>query len=268
MAFPATRHTLIQRLAQGGAPDDWQVFLRDYWGAVCRFARVTGHLTEHDAEDVTSQVFEVILQAHLLQRWSASRSARLRTLICAVVRNILGNRFRNTQGRERIVRDHRGELDRYLCDGEPEDASPEVLDAFSTAWAEHLVYAAVESVMRDYHAANKADYFRVLYGRLCESLTMSEIARALGISVATADNYFRHSHHRLGVRLEELVKSHVSRYCPAEELDAEFQREWHELSQSLQRGGGLESAVRSIYAEGPPSYRHPCLDDSLDRPPL
>lgn len=257
MAFPSTRYTLIQRLSRGGGEDDWQTFLRDYWGAVCRFSQRTGNLTFDDAEDITAEVFEAILQGQLLQRWSEARTAKLRTLICAVARNILSNRFRTQAGRTRLVREHGGQLDRYQSE-QPggDEATPEQTDAFCVAWADNLIQTAVEGLLREYTAANRADYFRVLYGRLCDDLSMTEIADALQITVSSADNYFRHARRRLSERLEELVLSHVRRYSLPEDVEQEFQVEWNQLKESLQYRGGLESAVRGVCADEQQLYRH------------
>lgn len=258
MAFPVTRHTLIQRLAQGGGGDDWQDFLRDYWGVVCRYAKTAGQLSFEDSEDVAADVFEIILSAKLLQRWSESRTAKLRTLICSVVRNVLNNRSRVAQGRERVVRDHLGQLDRYQprSSSDPEDLSAEQIDAFSAAWAESLVQTAIDSVFTEYSKSKKADYFRVLYGRLCEDISMSEIASSLRIPVTSADNFFRHARARLTERLEELVRSHVCRYCDPEEVPEEFTLEWNRLKECLQRYGGLENAIRAIYSSDQPAFQH------------
>ncbi len=114
MVFPQTRLTLIERLAGGGNEADWRAFLHDYWGPVCRLARQRGSPTVEDAEDVAAETLEAIVKNNLLARWSANRSAKLRTLICAVVRNILANRARVASGREHLVRDHGGQLDRYV----------------------------------------------------------------------------------------------------------------------------------------------------------
>src|SRR5689334_8157671 len=144
MAFPQTRHTLIQRLASGGEESDWREFLRDYWGPVCRFARSRANLTLEDGEDVASETLEAIVKNNLLARWSANKSAKLRTLICAVVRNVLSNRARVATGRDRIVREHACELDRYLdvTSVDPEGEPAESTDAFYSAWAEDIVQKA------------------------------------------------------------------------------------------------------------------------------
>src|SRR5689334_291137 len=120
MSFPQTRATLIRRLASGQRGPDWEVFHRDYWRPICRFIRWQGRLSEADAEDVAADVFETILKNDLLARWVDSRTAKLRTLLCAVARNILSNRRRVADGRGRLVLDHGGALDRYR-DGEIDD---------------------------------------------------------------------------------------------------------------------------------------------------
>jgi hypothetical protein len=51
-----------------------------------------GRLQWDDAEDVSSATFQVILSVWLLERWLKQPTARLRTLLCSVVRNVLSNR--------------------------------------------------------------------------------------------------------------------------------------------------------------------------------
>ena len=99
MSFPETRLTFIERLASGDSQDDWRDFLRDYWGPVCRFALRSGAGNLADAEDVASQTFEVLWENRLLVRWVSNRSARLRSLLCRVVRKNLANRGRTRENR-------------------------------------------------------------------------------------------------------------------------------------------------------------------------
>jgi len=102
MAFPQTRLTLIQRLASGGSDEDWHRFLRDYWGPICRFALRWGARNLDDAEEVASHTVAVIWENRLLGRWMSNRSAKLRSLLCAVVRNVLSNWNRMRAGRQRM----------------------------------------------------------------------------------------------------------------------------------------------------------------------
>jgi RNA polymerase sigma factor (sigma-70 family) len=251
MAFPNTRKTLIQRLAGGGAESDWREFMNDYWEPVCRFAQGRGDLTHEDAEDVASEVFEVILKNALLERWSSAPSAKLRTLICCVVRKVLANRFRMEAGRQRVVREHGGKLDRYadFSDVDSADAPAEQLDAFYAAWADGILQAAIDSLLAEYDHAGRGDYFRVLYGRLCEDLSMPEIAAMLQIRLSDAENYYRHARRRLSERLQELIREHVLRYSGAQEISDEFNGEWARVGDYLRERGGLEAAVRRAYEQ-------------------
>jgi len=246
MAFPQTRHSLIERLAGGGDEADWRDFLEDYWGPVCRFARQRGHLTLEDAEDVASETLGAFIRNNLLSRWSADRSAKLRTLICAVVRNVLSNRVRVEGGRARLVREHGAALDRYAAaDGiDPAGLSTETVDAFYAAWADDLVQQAADGLLAECHAAGKGDSFRVLYGRICDEMPMSEIAAALNLAPAAADTQFRQAKERLSEQLRRLVHGQVDRYCRPEEADREFEIEWSRLRDYLHDHGGLDAAIR------------------------
>jgi RNA polymerase sigma factor (sigma-70 family) len=241
MTFPETRLTLIHRLAAGGSEDDWRRFVEDYWGPVCRFALRFGAGELDTAEDVTSETFQVLWEKQLLIRWTANRSAKLRTLLCSVVRNILSNRGRVQAGRQR--------LDQQWLDQLPRDEAPgsEGADGFYAAWAEDLVQQAVEALATEYYRQNRGDYVRVLYGRLCEGLSVEEVAQGLSIKPTDVVNYFRHARQRLAERLEDRLRRQVGRYVPNEESETEFTREWEALRAHLAQTGGLEEAVRRAY---------------------
>lgn len=245
MAFPQTHVTLIERLAGGGDNTDWAEFLQDYWEPVCRFARQRGNLSREDAEDVASETLEAIVRNKLLTRWSADRSAKLRTLICTVVLNILSNRGRVASGRKRAVSDHAGELDRYLdlTPGSSESASAESVDSFYSAWAEEVLDRAIDGVMTSYNESGKGDHVRVLYDRVCKGKAFQEIADALKLTPGTADGYFRQALQRVSDRLQDLVRWQVGRYSSAGEVDSEFVVEWGRLADHLHQHGGLEAAV-------------------------
>jgi RNA polymerase sigma factor (sigma-70 family) len=241
MTFPHTRLTLIQRLASGGSEDDWRGFLQDYWGPVCRFALRSGAHGLPEAEEIASQTFEVLWENRLLNRWVSNQAAKLRSLLCSVVRQTLA-----TQNRTRARREHLHEdILRHSAGGET--SSPDG-DIFYAAWVEEVVEQAVEALAVEYCRKNQGDRIRVLYGRLCEGLTIAELAETLGIKVSTVDFYFRDARDRLAEKLQELVRPRVLRYCAAEEADEEFARQWEELGRFLTAHGGLEEAVRRSYS--------------------
>jgi RNA polymerase sigma factor (sigma-70 family) len=241
MGFPETHLTLIQRLASGGAEEDWQVFLQDYWGPICRFSLRWGARDLDGAEDVASETFKVLWEQRLLVRWASNRSAKLRTLLCGVVRNILSHRNRVRASREQKQEDlaeHLGRLNR----------TPDAhVDAFYAAWVEDVVQQAVESLAADYCRNGQVDYVRVFYGRLCRGMTIAKTAEALKISPAAVDHYFRHARERLTEKLKQLVRRQLQGYCPVDEADEEFAAEWRRLGQYLAEHGGIEATVRRAY---------------------
>ncbi len=241
MAFPQTQLTLIQRLASGGSDEDWRRFLRDYWGPICRFALRWGASNLDAAEEVASHTVAVIWENQLLGRWMSHRSARLRSLLCAIVRNVLSNWNRVRAGRQRMS----AELVRRL--EESSRAQDEQSDAFYAAWVEDIIQQAVESLATEYYRQNQGDYVRVLYGRLCERLTIADVAEALALKPSTVDYYFRHARGRLSEKLKMALRQQVERYCSPEEAGDEFSLEWELLGRFLSEHGGLEEAVRRAY---------------------
>ena len=223
MSFPETRLTLIQRLSAGGTAEDWQDFLGDYWGPVCRFALRSGAGQLDNAEDVAVETFEVLWESRLLVRWIANRTARLRSLLCSVTRKILANRHRVRAGRERLARDA---ADHWAQSESTEDRQIEI---FYAAWVEDLLRQAVESIAARYYQESKGDYVRVLYGRLCQQLSIAELSSTLGIQPSAVDNYYRHARRRLSDALETLLRHQIDSYTTAEDSDKEFLAEWQQL---------------------------------------
>lgn len=241
MAFPQTRLTLIQRLAAGGTQEDWHCFWTEYWGPVCRFALRFGATSMPDAEEVASQTFEVLLANQLLTRWASNRSAKLRSILCSVVRNVLANRHRVQQGRQRLMPEVEEHL-RRLNEERSESA-----DDFYAAWVEDLLQRAIEALAAECYAKGKGDYVRVIYSRICQRRSTAEVAQALDVSSRTVENYYSAARERLGQKLTDLVRCQVRHHCSPEEEEAEFAQEWRQLGQYLVDQGGLEAAIQRTY---------------------
>ena len=203
--------------------------MKDYWGPVCRFALRYGAKNLDEAEDAAAQTFQALWENRLLVRWVSNRSAKLRTLLCNVVRNTLSHRNRVQSNRARLAREM-GDWIRRL-DQEPAEQT----DTFYAAWVEDIVSRAVESLATEYYRQSKDDYVRVLYGRLCQQMTMAEVAEALEIKLFTVDNYYRAARRRLGEKLQELLRRQVQAYCGPKEAQHEFATEWQLLGYPLNR---------------------------------
>ena len=241
MSFPQTSLTLMQRLASGGNEEDWRVFFEDYWGAVCRFSLSWGAWDISDAEDVSAQTFEALWEDRLLVRWMSNRSAKLRTLLCAVARNILSQRGRVQSNRDRLFQ--------KMLDGlarEERNNSGHV-DAFYAAWVEDVLQRALESLAAQCYRDGKGNHIRVFYGRICRRLTIAKMADTLGISNSAVDHYFRYVRDRLAENIEKLIRTQVQRYVSAKDFDAEYKQEWARFGEYLRQHGGLEEAVRRAY---------------------
>jgi RNA polymerase sigma factor (sigma-70 family) len=236
-------------VATKGDERDWYQFLSDYWMPVCRFAQRRGQLGIEDAEDAAADTFEAILRNQLLQRWVLARSSKLRTLLCAVVRQVLSNRARVQKGRRRLLKKHIHELRRrtdVLTIKGPDEGAEEA-DEFFAAWVESILLQVLESLMQEYRSKGRVEYFRVLHSRVCERMTAAQISKLVGIKIDDVQNYYRAARKRLTSVLKKLVREHVHRYCGAQDLDAEFDSEWCRIARYLTEHGGLEHAIAEVH---------------------
>ena len=245
MSFPETRPTLIQRIAADNQEADWGVFLKDYWRPVCRFAARWGNLSYDDAEDVTSATFEILISKNLLSAWASNPAAKLRSLLCRIVRNLLANQARVNEGRKENLKKNIGRLNRMegIHLDEATEHSEE-LDAFFEVWVDEIVQDAVDALFEECQRSGRGNVFRVLYGRICEQMTMPEIAQCLQISQDSAQSHFKLARGQLDKYLRDAVETRVSRYSSPVTAKAEFEAEWQALKESLIRRGGLEASLQ------------------------
>ncbi|NLX95133.1 MAG: sigma-70 family RNA polymerase sigma factor [Rhodopirellula sp.] len=254
MGFPPTRLTLVRRIAAGGSEEDWQQFLEDYWGPICRFVTRRTGMSWHDAEDVASATFEILLRNRLLAQWQADRSARLRNLICGVVRKQLATIFRTDNERRELLQNliRQDAIDRSVLNREDWEVSADPEDLFYAAWVEDLLQQSMEGLRHHLFRRGKGDHFRVLYGRLCEDLTREEISQLLGLSLASVDNRYRTARVVLERELKARIARYVRRYCTPTEMQSEFLDEWNRLGEHLFKQGGLEASLRQAFLQSIP----------------
>ena len=208
-----------------------------------------GELQLEEAEDVASLTFMAILEGKLLSRWAATPHSKLRTLICSVVRNVLSNRARVQSGRERILKEQREFLIK-VGSIQASDESAQAIElesVFYAAWADELVQHSLQALQTEYLKTNRADYFRVLFGRVCEKMGNAEIAASLNLKVTDVENYYKRTRRHLRDRLQQTLAEQVKRYCPIETVDEEVGREWSALGEYLTNCGGIERAIRNSY---------------------
>lgn len=204
-----------------------------------------GNLRWHEAEEIASLTFEVLLKKSLVQRWYQQPRAKLRTLLCAVACRIQSNYVRSASRRECSASSLEIDLNELVVqDGNWQEV-------FYSAWVDDLLQTCLNMLVREYHAQNRGDYVRVLYGRVNEGLSIAEVSAALGLTSSTVDNYFRHAKKRLKASLKSAIQRHVMRYS-GRGMDG-FEEEWLCLSMHLRQHGGLADAVRNAEKHLPSS---------------
>ncbi len=249
MSFPETRLTLIQRIADGGSEADWRQFLSDYWNPACEFAVRRGQIGRDAAEDIVSSMFVVLIRNQLLKRWADNRSAKLRTLLCSVIRKVLANNRRSANNSPLLVEQEIALLvEQGVVHPETEPAPTNEDDIFYRAWVQDLLRETVASLESELGATGRDDDFRVLHGRICENMTFPQIADCLSLAVSRCENGFKYARKNFERLLRTRLHQHVSRYCQASDTESEFDREWQTLFLFLERSGGIEEAVRDVYA--------------------
>lgn len=252
MNFPETRHSLIQRLATEGDEEAWRHFTRDYWGPIERFAAYYGGLTRDQAEDVAADTLMVLVKSEVLQKWSRHPQGRFRSLMCGVVKKVLANLRRVQGNRARLLRELAdtggGEWVLSGVSGEP---GAEELDIFYREWANELLVQVLRRVARELHAEGKGNYFRALFGRICEGMSQAELAASLEVSVDQVENFLRAMRKRLTELLKRTLAEQIARYADQDDAQSVFAQEWVQLSDYLSMQGDVERAVRLAYEDTP-----------------
>ncbi len=242
--FPETRQTLICRIANDSESPEWAVFLDDYWGPVLRFAMRRGQLKVVDAEDIAAETFVILVQQDLLAKWLSHPRSKLRSLLFAVVSNLISNRARINSGRERKHDQIAGSLMDSLNAVAPQDKTQaEALDA---EWYQEILRRVLEEEMRRCMTQGKLDDFRIFYGRIVEGMSNSEIAASLGLTVAGVESRYRRIRADFTVRLRAAIRQTVERYGRQETEEEDFETEWREFSRFLAVHGDLEQILRLL----------------------
>ena len=189
-----------------------------------------------------SLTFEAVLTNRLLARWMMNQSARLRhaSLLGRAQRHIQSSP-RESRTRANSERTRRVGLTRRF---HPESAASEQLDIFYAAWVADLLEQTVDSLLDELHRAGKGDYFRVLYSRICEEMSMPEIAEALSIPLTSVENYFKAARNSWQPRWKHGSGPTSAAMHPKLTSQQDFDDEWRQLGEYLATHGGLDDVLR------------------------
>ncbi len=170
-----TSLTLLGRLQQDGADDDWQLFVALYRPFISRFIRLDRTLAA-DAEDICQEV--LAKAAEHLPKFERRREGSFRNWLKTITVNQVRQFFRRRQSeRGAIPRDGRSALECLL---EPNDPLSQQWDR---QYASYLLCRLQELVCTDF-SATTWEAFRL---RVLEGKTTAEVAAELSMSRNAVD---------------------------------------------------------------------------------
>jgi RNA polymerase sigma factor (sigma-70 family) len=243
---PRFQTTLWSEIARAGAGNlaAMNDFLRRYQGPVYEYLVARG-LQAADAEDVTQDVFQRILQADLLRKADQERG-RFRSLLLGITKNILRERGRRNRTRKRG-----GGRKEVSLNPDLDDAPEPVLavhrdERFDRIWVAHLVDAAIQEAERT-DRRRGTRYMEVLAARTVDQMKYQELAARFRLSLQDVKNHLHRARLEVGRQVRRLVGSYAS--------SLEEFREELEFVSDLMRGP----------RKGKPNTR---VGDAADRDPV
>ncbi|MBL0937796.1 MAG: sigma-70 family RNA polymerase sigma factor [Gemmatimonadaceae bacterium] len=231
-AFPATQHSLIQRLRRGddqGAQDAaaFDALTRAYWTPVHRYLCLRWSFQSADAEDLTQSFLASAWSRGFLSQFDPDR-ARFRTFMRVCLDRHVMNHQRNEQAEKR-----EGSRVAVSLDADPSavhavatPSSEQELDAaFRDEFVRALYTRAVVRLEQQLAARGRAVVFEVFRRYDLEAETparYAQIAESLDISVVQVTNHL-HAARRL---FRELTLDELRELCAS---DDEYRDEARDL---------------------------------------
>ena len=183
---------------------------RTYWYPLYVYVRRQGNSPE-DAQDLTQIFFSHLLEKNCFAKADRDRG-KFRTFLLRSLKNFLVNQWKRSGrlkrggGVEFLSMDANVAEDRYAA--EPANTSnPDA--AYEQRWAVTLIEQVLNTLRREYTAANKARLFEELKGYIWgdhSTASYAEIAGHLNLSEGTV----KVAVHRLRQRFRELLRTEVA----------------------------------------------------------
>lgn len=195
--FPVTRHSVIERLREGQDLERREAFgelVSGYWKPVHKHLRLTWHLDDQDAEDLTQAFFSEAFQKAWLSKYEPSQ-ARFRTFVRMCADRFVMNwkqsaaRLKRGGGAETIPLDFNG-LDELPLRGGA--TAPEAEERFRQEFIRALFERAVASVRAEYESAGRTLHLAVFDRYDLEpddNISYAQLAAQLGLTTAQVTNY-------------------------------------------------------------------------------
>jgi len=229
--FPATRHSVIERIRDGSADARRQAFgdlIEGYWKPVYKHLRMTWRLNPDDARDLTQGFFAEAFQKAWLERYEPGK-ARFRTFVRVCADRFVMNTRQSASRLKRGGGAYRLPLD---FDGVEQEVmarrvatTPEPDEYFHQELVRSLFERAVEGLRDECVAGGRQVQF-VLFERYDlnpdEGVSYAQLARELGLTAAQVTNHLAHARRRFRERALEALRG----LCGSHE---EFRREAYDI---------------------------------------
>jgi DNA-directed RNA polymerase specialized sigma24 family protein len=198
MSFPPTRHSVIERLKDGGEParrDAFGDLVAGYWKPVYKYLRLTWRLSDEDAQDLTQAFFSDAYQKAWLERYEPGK-AMFRTFVRLCADRFVMNwkqsatRIKRGGGVEVITLDF-ASVEREVL-AQHGSIPPEAEDFFRREFVRALFDGAIARVRREYEGSGRRVHLQ-LFDRYDlasdEQVSYAQLAGEFGLTVTQVTNY-------------------------------------------------------------------------------
>jgi RNA polymerase sigma factor (sigma-70 family) len=229
--FPATRHSVIERIRDGSADARRQAFgdlIEGYWKPVYKHLRITWRLDPEDARDLTQGFFAEAFQKAWLERYEPGK-AKFRTFVRVCADRFVMNtrqaasRLKRGGGAHRLPLDFEG-VEREVVSRQL-STQPEADEYFHQELVRSLFERAVQDLRSECAAAGREIQF-VLFERYDlnpeEGVSYAQLARELGLTSAQVTNHLAHARRRFRERALDALRG----LCGSHD---EFRREAYDI---------------------------------------
>jgi RNA polymerase sigma factor (sigma-70 family) len=224
--FPPTQWSMIVAAAgtrSGPGREALEQLCKAYWYPLYAYVRRRGYKA-HDAQDLTQDYFEKLLEKHYLEQADRDRG-KFRTFLLTSLKNFLANEWDRANRLKRggqyqfVSWDHEIAEDRY-CRETASNLSPDVL--YDKAWS----YALLETVMNrlrcEYEAAGKGQIHEELKVYLTGDSQTPSYAEA-GERLGLGQSAMKMAVLRLRKRYGQLLRDEIAQtVATPEEVDEEM----------------------------------------------
>ena len=229
--FPATRHSVIERIRDGNDDARREAFgdlVEGYWKPVYKHLRITWRLTPDDAQDLTQGFFAEAFQKSWLEKFEPGK-ARFRTFVRVCADRFVMNarqaasRLKRGGGMQTVALDFDG-AEREIA-ARPPSAPPEAEELFHQEFVRALFDNAIRAVRAECERSGRTFHFELFerYDLAPEDgVSYARLAEQFKLTTTQVTNYLAQVRRSFREHALESLRG----LCGS---DAEFKREARDL---------------------------------------